>query len=223
MKRILLSVGVLIIISACSILSLNRDSQSQSEASQGAIFDVTEMEDQLSNFVIRDEDLPDNYRLPPEGEFIITTQTLMSEMGELQGKQYVSDTGRVSGWGIELEREYKEDFAPYAFESRVELFETSQGAELALSSEWFPAYQGESDIEWVEEGCDLGDECLFYYIETYDAASQITKERYEVAFRYSNVLIWIMGRGLDIDVSPEYVLDAAQTLYDKLDAYAQNQ
>lgn len=181
------------------------------------------MENRLNQFVLRDEDLPHDYRLPPGGEYLISTKTLINEMKELPAKRYVLETGRISGWGIKLERVNKEDFAPTGMESRIELFESSQGAALAISPEWHPAYQGDVEISWVDGGCAIGDECLFYYIETYDAASQITKLRYEVAFAYRNVLVWVMGHGLDVDVTPEYILNAAQTIYEKLDLYAQSQ
>ena len=186
-------------------------------------FDAGKMETQLSKYVIRDEDLPHKYRLPPDGEFVLSTKVIINEMGELQAKKYVLATGRVNGWGIRLEREHKEDFAPLDIESRIELFESSDGAKLALSPEWYPAYKGDSGVTWVDGGCAIGDECLIYFSEKHDAASQITTTRYEVAFVYRNVLVWVMGRGLDVDVTPEYILDAAQKIYEKLDFYAQTQ
>lgn len=180
-----------------------------------------EMEKILSQFVIRDEDLPHEYRLLPDSEYILPTKILINEMGEIQAKKYVLATERVNGWGIQLQREHKEDFAPYVMESRIELFETTKGATLAISPEWYSVYQGENEVTWVDGGCDIGDECLFYYTETVDPATDLVKLRYEVAFIYRNVLIWVMGRGLDVDVDPDYVLNAAQVLYEKLDEYAQ--
>lgn len=186
-------------------------------------FNASTMENRLSQFVLRNEDLPHEYRLPPNGEYVISTKTLINEMKELPAKRYVLETGRVSGWGTQLERVNKEDFAPTGMQSQIELFETSLGAALAISPEWHPAYQEDAEISWVDGGCAIGDECLFYFVETYEAASQITKLRYEVAFVYRNVLVWVMGHGLDVDVTPEYVLNAAQTIYEKLDEYAQSQ
>ncbi len=197
------------------------EDEQSSGGSEGA-FDPKSLENELSSFVLRDEDLPDDYRLPPGGENIVTTMTLINEMGELQAKRYVLATGRVNGWRIQLERERKDAFAPSYFESSIELFESVDGAKLALSPEWFPAYQ-DGEPDWVDGGCDLGDECLFYYSEKHDPAQGLTTLRYQVAFVYRNVLVWVMGRGLDIDVTPEYILNAAQAIFDKLEEYAQLQ
>ena len=185
-------------------------------------FDPSTMENQLSSFVLRDDDLPDDYRLPTGGESRRTTLVLINEMGELQAKRYVLATGRVNGWMIQLERERKDAFAPSAMESSIQLFETNDGAKLALSPEWYPAFQ-DGEPNWVDGGCDFGEECLFYQSSKTDPASQITTLRYDVAFVYRNVLIWVMGRGLDIDVTPEYILDAAGAIYDKLETYAPEQ
>jgi hypothetical protein len=230
----------IMILTACSFPSRNGDNaspeaasgenssaegseDSQQDAPPEDTFDPDEMENKLNQFVIRDEDLPHDYRLPPNAEFMLPTATLINEMGELAAKGYISSTGRINGWGIHLERVNKEDFAPVDMESRIELFKTGGGAALAISPEYFPAYQGDSTVTWVDGGCTIGDECLFYFSETHDPTTDLTKHRYEVAFVYRNVLVWVMGRGLDIDVTPEYILDAAETLYQKLDDYAQNQ
>jgi len=199
------------------------EAEEPQESAAPSDFNTGKMEDKLSQFVLRNEDLPDEYRLPPNGEYIISTGTLINEMKELPAKRYVLETGRVNGWGIQLERVNKEDFAPSGMQSQIQLFETSQGAALAISPEWHPAYSDEVEVSWVDGGCDIGDECLFYFTETYEAASQITKLRYEVAFAYRNVVVWVMGHGLDVDVTPEYILNAAQALYEKLDQYAQSQ
>lgn len=197
-------------------------SEDQDISDSQSSFDPTVMENQLSSFVLRDDDLPDDYRLPAGGESSRTTLVLINEMGELQAKRYVLATGRVNGWMVQLERERKDAFAPSAMESSIQLFETNDGAKLALSPEWYPAYQ-DGEPNWVDGGCDFGDECLFYQSSKTDPASQITTLRYDVAFVYRNALIWVMGRGLDIDVTPEYILGAAGAIYDKLDAYAQEQ
>jgi len=223
MKKTYIIIGIVVLVAiigaAFLMLSKNGD---LSLSDSGKSFDFEVMEDELSSFVVRDEDLPDEYRLLPGGESSLPTLALINEIGEIQAKQYISATGRVNGWKIQLERERKDVFAPSYFESSIELFETNDGAHLALTPEWYPAYQ-DGEPTWVDGGCDLGDECLFYYSKKHDPTTQLTTLRYEVAFVYRNVLVWVMGRGLDVDVTPEYILDAAQVLMNKLDSYAQAQ
>ncbi len=186
-------------------------------------FNTDSLESKLSQFVLRDDDLPNDYRLLSGGESGYSNLDLINEMGELQAKQYIKATGRINGWQIMLERVHKQDFAPSTMENYIELFETNEGAQLALSEEWFRAYDYDSELHWVEGGCDLGDMCLFYYTEKHDPASQLTTQTYEVAFVYRNVLVWVRGRGLDIDMDAEYVLDAAQEILEKLESYAASQ
>jgi hypothetical protein len=103
-------------------------------------------------------------------------------------------------------------------ESAIELFESSDGAKLALSPEWFKAYKDENKAPtWIEDGCDIGDECLFYYYQSIDPATNLTKLEYDVAFVYKNVMVWVMGRGLDIDTKSDYVLKAAEAVFKRLE------
>lgn len=186
-------------------------------STKGGIFDPATFSQRLGNYVLRPEDLPHKYRIPSGGEARVSNLGVVQKMGEVEGKRYILATGRVDGWSLELERKNKEDIAPITFQSTIEVFESHEGALTALSPDWFKAYKSETKTpSWVEGGCDLGDQCLFYYYKTQDPATNLTKLEYDVAFVYKNVLVWVMGRGLDIDVNPDYVLNAARTLYDKL-------
>ena len=187
------------------------------------VFDVDQTEERLAQLVIRNEDLPDEYRLPPGGESTLATSALINIMGEIEAKQYIVATGRVNGWKISLERVKKDAFAPYTIENTIELFETTEGAQAALSETWYPIYNDGREFKWVDGGCNLGDQCIFYYTEKFDAASQLTTLTYEIAFTYRNTLVWILGRGLDVDITPEYMLDVAQSVVRNLDRYAQTQ
>lgn len=181
-------------------------------------FNPQQFAEMLGNFVLRPEDLPNEYRIPPGGEKRVSNLGVIQQMGEVKGKRYIVDTGRVEGWYLKLERKRKEDIAPYVFESSLDVFETNEGAQLAISPAWYKMYAEDSETSnLLEDGCELGDECLFYYYESLDPATNLTTLRYHVAFVYNNVLVWVMGRGLDIDTNPDYVMDAANTLYDKLE------
>jgi hypothetical protein len=189
----------------------------EGEEAAEASYNVNSTQAKLSEFLLRPEDLPDDYRIPSGGEKRWSNKGLINEIGEVEAKEYIVATGRVEGWRIELERVNKEDIAPARFESTVELFETNEGARLALTPEWFKAYQEDyAESTWIEDGCDIGDDCIFYFHEKYDPAAELTTVTYEVAFVHQNVLVWVLGRGLDIDMSQEYVLDAARSVYDRI-------
>ncbi|NIR65801.1 MAG: hypothetical protein GWN00_25295 [Aliifodinibius sp.] len=61
-----------------------------------------------------------------------------------------------------------------------------------------------------------------YYYEKFDPATELTQLQYEVVFLYDNLLATVMGRGLDIDMNPDYILNAAEIMYGKIDAAASN-
>ena len=177
--------------------------------------------DSLSKYVLRPDDMPNEYAIPPDSELHNTNLRLIQELGEMEAKRYIDATDRIDGWFIHIQRVKKADFSPYEVISTVEVFETEEGAQNSLSSDWFRAYNDQTgDVVWVEEGCDLGDQCLFYYWQTIDPETDLVKVRYEVAFTYRNAMFWVMGRSLDIDVKPEYMLGIAQTAFDKLEAAA---
>ena len=172
----------------------------------------------LGDYVLRPPDLPNAYRVPENGERRISNLGVIQNIGEVKGKHYIVSTGRVDGWYLQLERRRKEEIIPAVMESGIELFESSDGAKLALSPEWFQAYQDEDNPPtWIEDGCDIGDQCLFFYYQSIDPATELTKLEYNVAFVYKNVLVMVLGRGLDIDVKPDYVLDAAEAVYRRLE------
>jgi hypothetical protein len=172
----------------------------------------------MDRYILRPDDLQVAYKIPPGGEKRISNAGVIQERGEVEGKRYIIATRRVDGWYIQMERRRKEDIAPAAYESRLELFETQSGARLALSPEWFPPLKDEENPPtFVEGGCDLGQGCLFYYYQRLDKATNLTYLQYHVAFTYRNVLVWVMGRGLDFDVDPQTVLATARIALNKLE------
>jgi len=183
------------------------------------LLDTEEMIKRLGDYVLRPEDLPHSYTLQEGGELHKTTLRLINEMGEIEAKTYVRDTGRIDGWWLRLRRESKEDFAPGAFESSVELFESPAGAQIAMTPDYNQMYQDESrEYLSVEGGCDLGDDCEFYYSEKKDPETEIVTAQYNIAFTYKNALAWVMARGLTVDLDADYVLAAARSVLAKLES-----
>ena len=169
-------------------------------------------------YVLRPDYLPYAYHVPAGEELRYGNSYYIGEFGEYQGKTFIVETGRVDGWKLRIKRDSSSDITPAVYESYVEVYETSEGASLALSPEWFWAY---NDAErapdaFVNNGCNIGQECLLFTYEDFDPATGLTTERYDVAFRYHNIVTWVSGRSLDIEISEADVISAAQTLYDKL-------
>jgi hypothetical protein len=182
-------------------------------------FDAEAIVENLDDYVLRVEDLPNEYKIVADGEQHHTNLKVINTVGEVEGKRYMAATGRMDGWSLELERVNKDELIPYTIFSKIEVFETSEGAQTAFGPDWFSAYTDEEkEPNWIEDGCDIGDACVMYYFETLDPATELTTLQYDVAFVYKNVLAQVMGRGLDFDMKPEYVLEVAETLFDKIDA-----
>ena len=183
------------------------------------LFDAEAMVENLDDYVLRSEDMPNQYRLVADGEQHITNMKVINTVGEVQGKRYMAATNRLDGWSLELERVNKDELIPYTIFSQIEVFETTDGAQIAFSPDWFPAYTDEeNELSWIEDGCDMADACVVYYSEKLDPATELTTLEYNIAFVYKNVLAQVLGRGLDFDMKSEYVVEAAEILLDKIDA-----
>ena len=182
------------------------------------LFDTGTMVENLADYVLRAEDMPNEYKIATDGEQHLTNMKVINTVGEVEGKRYMAATTRVDGWSLELERVHKDELIPYTIYSQIEVFETADGAQTAFGPDWFHAYADEGrEPASVEDGCDIGDACVMYYYEKLDPATELTTLQYEVAFVYKNVLAQAMGRGLDFDMKPEYIVEAAETLFEKID------
>ena len=183
-----------------------------------SLLDTEAMIERFGNYVLRPDDLPHSYTLSEDGERHITTLRLINEWGELEAKTYVRNTGRIDGWWLQLKRTNKSDFAPGAFESSIELFETQEGARTAMAPDNFLLHKDESrEYTLVDGGCDLGDHCEFYYSEREDPNTELITAQYNVAFTYKNAFVWVMARGLTVDLEANYVLEAANSVLGKLE------
>jgi hypothetical protein len=186
------------------------------------LFDSAAMMEDMGAYVLRPEDMPNQYKIPSNGEQHMTNLKVINSVGEVVGKRYLAATGRIDGWSLELERVNKEELIPYKIFSQIEIFETSDGAAAAFGPDWLPVYQegeeGDPSPKWIKDGCDLGDACLMYYYETLDPTTELTILQYEIVFVDKNVIAKVMGRSPDYDMNPEYIQNLAQTLFDKVDA-----
>ncbi|MDH5507730.1 MAG: hypothetical protein OEZ02_10975 [Anaerolineae bacterium] len=169
-----------------------------------------------SEYVLRPEDLSETYVIDSGEESRYANSTIIQEAGQVDGKSYVKETGRVDGWQIRLKRKYNTAVAPAIYESTVSVFASSAGAREAISPAWFWAYDDAVTYTFIDYGCDIGDKCILYSYEEFNPANGVVTLRYDVAFVYHNVLVWVSGRGLEVEVSEDDVLSAAQSIFDRL-------
>ena len=194
-------------------------SAAEEPAAAMALLDEEAIVGRMGDYLLRPEDMPHKYIIPEGGEQHQSTIRLIQQMGEIEAKTYVKETGRIDGWWVRLERSSKADFAPGAFESSIELFQSVDDARMAMSPDYYALYQDESrEYTKVDGGCDLGDQCEFFYSEKEDKATELITAQYNVAFTYRNAFVWVMARGLQVDMDADYVLDAARVVFEKLQA-----
>ena len=182
--------------------------------------DAEEFAKVQNDYVLRPDDLAVDYFIDSGGEKRRGNRLVILEMKEVEGKNYIVDTGRVDGWYINLRKIDRTDIAPSTYTNTIDIFETKDGARLALSPEYFQAYNDdEREFDFVDDNCSYGDECILYTSERFDAATGLTIVRYDIAFTFGNVLVWISATGLDVDISEEDIQEAAQLIVDKLEGF----
>ncbi len=183
-----------------------------------SLLDTEAMLERLGSYLLRPDDLPHSYYITEGGELHTTTLRLINDMGELEAKTYIRNTERIDGWWVQFKRTSKADFAPGTFECSIELFESQDGAQTAMTPDYYQLEQDESrEFTLVDGGCDLGDHCEFYYSEKEDPTTELITAQYNVAFTYKNAFVWVMARGLTVDLEADYVLEAASSVLGKLE------
>jgi hypothetical protein len=175
----------------------------------------------LDELVLSTRDLPGTYNTEYNNRY--ANERVVNVMGAAAGKTYALDTGRVDGWRASYIRSSASQIAPEFFFNQIEVFETSQGASLALSEDYFFAYTDEDKTpdEWVDRNCNYGQECvLFSYREVKTGAGAATV-RYDMAFRYKNVMVWLYVKGLEGEATQEQLFEAADLIINRIDALGQ--
>lgn len=185
------------------------------------LFDSAAMVETLEDFVLRPEDMPNEYKIAQDGEQHMSNLKVINAVGEVEGKRYIAATKRVDGWTLELQRVNKAELIPYTLYTQVEVFENAEGAEAAFGPDWLSAYaeveNEEDQPQWIEDGCDFGDACVVYFYEKLDPASDVTNLEYHIVFVNRNVLGHLMARSADYDMDSDYIFSVAQLLADKID------
>lgn len=220
---ILLVVVVLILIGVVAFLLLGGAAVTGLLSTGGSAYPQDQFIVKMDKLALRPEDMDTSYRIAQGGNLHMDNSQLTKNMGSVYAKPFIQNTGRVDGWDISMERVDLNAFAPEFVRSRVEYYGDAGGASDALSKDWFWAYQVEERMpdEFISENCKLGSDCvLFMYSEAKPGAGNII-ERYDVAFREQNVVIWVSIKGVQGEVSADLVMDYGQMVLNKVNALAE--
>jgi hypothetical protein len=172
----------------------------------------------MDQLVLRPSDMDAQYTIAPGGDLRMDNTQLSRGLGSGYAKPFINQTGRVDGWDVLMDRVNATAFTPETVRSQVSYFQDSDGASDALSKDYFWAYQLEDRMpdEFLDESCNLGSDCLtFMYSEAKPGSGNIV-ERYDVAYRYKNVVVWVFIKGVQGEVSEDLVLEYGQMVLDKV-------
>lgn len=172
----------------------------------------------MNEFVLRPGAMESAYQVDPGSDRRMSNAQLATEWGPAFAKAYIGATGRVDGWNLAMQRVNTYDFTPEYIQSRVEIYADAEGASTALSEEWFWAYQieGLRPDQFLDKNCNVGGDCVSYMYSNAKAGSGAVNERYDVALRYKNAVIWVYAKGQQGEVSENMVLEYAQMVLDNV-------
>lgn len=214
---------VTLAIAGSAILFMSSESDLMGLLGGGRTYDAQDLVRAQADFVLRPADFEVDYFVESDGEKRRGNRLVILEMGEVEGKEFVLETGRVDGWYINLRKNDRTDIAPSTYTNTIDIFETREGARLAFSPEKFKAYNNaDREFEFLDKSCNYGNDCILYTSERHDPATGLTVIRYDVAFLYGNALVWISVTGLDIDISEDHIHEAAQIVLEKMDSFAES-
>ncbi len=172
----------------------------------------------LKGLMLRPEDLKEEYNMQNDKE--VDNTRMISQITWGDGRVYNAATERITGWNTYMERA-ENIFAPFSFRTRVEVFETVEGAKTAFSDDWLFIYNDEnldiSDI--LSTDCDYGQECVLAFFEENIAGTTDFNVFYHLVFRYHNVTVYVFSRGLEGTVDEDTVYEIADLMIGRLSAY----
>jgi hypothetical protein len=178
--------------------------------------DTTSFIRNMHLIVLRNDDFPIDYKHTSNTR--LSNEEIIGEMTVEKGKTYIIQSGRVDGWDTYIDKVYTKDIGPSIYQTRVEIFETTEGAEKAFSPEWLWVYTNpeKAPDKFIDENCQFGDECLLFTYTDLTPGSTTVKVRWDVVFRHKNIIAWVFVKGTDIETFEQDALDGAQVVYDRI-------
>jgi hypothetical protein len=172
----------------------------------------------IEDVMLHPEDLVEEYVMQNNKE--VTNDRVIQQTLWTDGRQYNSITGRITGWNTYMER-VGNTYAPYSFRTRLEVFETIQGAQTAFSSDWLFIFNDTNlnISEFLSTDCQYGHQCvLAYYEENIPGTTDYNLE-YHLVFRYRNVSVYVFSKGLEGTVNENTVYEIAELVISRLELF----
>ena len=174
------------------------------------------------HFQLEARDLPSEgrYYMPSGGMSPHLNSEIISGWGVEEGKAYLAETGRVSGYWSEFYRGTSTVQMPAEASCNIVQYKNSEGAELLITkySRLFGGIR-EDGINWIKSNVDmdLGDiNEAFYEKWTLSGGEVAVDYRINVVFR--NYVFACYGIGYESDVAHEFVENQTRAVLEKLEA-----
>lgn len=185
------------------------------------VLDPLSLQVNLKEFLVQKSDLPllANYTPYFDSPFTVSNESFSQSMG-INGNEYLSETGRIDGWEVlvHFEGDPYLAIAPLSIYSDVVLFQTIEGAQLAItkySDRYVTEYGFTEDINPPKIG-DVTRVFYMRYQEKPDSSQYSLK--YIINYSYRNVSQTMQESGVERNVDPIFVMDIAQRLLARLQA-----
>jgi hypothetical protein len=180
--------------------------------------DIRVIEIDPQNFLIKQEELPieARYFIPNQSGMSLQTNTeIISDRGVEEGREYVINTGRITGWYVDRIRGVRSVLAPDEVYNFVGMYRTSQGAQLALLE--YNTLKTNPMDGWkpVNIEMELGDNNIVYTRKEVNSGGNFDVV-YVIEFTYRNFIVQVVTLGLEKDVTHEFSENVARTILTKL-------
>ncbi len=172
----------------------------------------------LKDIMLRPADLEIAYTMQNDKE--VANDRMVSQITWGDGREYYAKTGRITGWNTYMERTQNE-FGPFSYRTRVEVFETIEGAQLAFSDDWLFIYNDTAlkITEILDRACAYGNECVLAFYEANVAGTTDFNVEYHLVFRYHNTVVYVFAKGPEGTTTEATVFEVADLMISRLDMY----
>ncbi len=188
------------------------------EAAPAEPLDTARLLPALNMIVLRPEDIKNDYTLVNDRE--VDNDRIVTQMDWADGRQYNAITGRLNGWNTYMERANPNDYAPISYRTKVEVYETIEGAAKAMSPDWlFIYYQEEFANASVDDSCTIGDDCIYLYKEEVVPGTEDVRVEFHIIYRYRNVVVYAFVIGFEGEAVQDHLVEVADLLLSRLEQY----
>jgi hypothetical protein len=184
--------------------------------------DLLSLQENLKEFLVKESDLPPmaNYTFYFHLPLFVSNGNISQSMGG-DANDYLAETGRINGWEVNVDFEGDPNLAiaPFSLYNQVALFNTDEGAQLAItkySDRYVTEYGFTEDISPFKNG-DTNRSFYLRFQEQTNSSQYSLK--YIIVFSYRNILETLQESGMERPIDPIFMADIAQRLLVRLQAY----